>query len=64
MKPATAEHVADQEAALLYLMAKVVPVKDDEASLQQQACGRVALLQPVTPEGKAAKLLASERQLA
>ncbi len=64
MRPATVEHVADQEAALLYLTAKVLPVKDDEASLQQQAYERIALLQPVTPEGKAAKLLASERQLA
>jgi hypothetical protein len=62
MKTATADQRADQEAALLYLAAKYLPVQEEEASLQQQAWRRVALLQPVTPLGKAAKRLASERQ--
>ena len=62
MKTTTADQRADQEAALLYLAAKYMPVQEEEASLQQQAWRRVALLQPVTPLGKAVKFLASERQ--
>jgi hypothetical protein len=64
MKPVTADQVADQEAVLLYLTVCFVPVKDEEASIQQQAFARLALLNPATPAGKAAKALTQQKQLA
>jgi hypothetical protein len=64
MKASTADQVADQEAVLLYLTALFTPVREEEASIQQQAFARVALLNPATLAGKAAKILAQQKQLA